>query len=113
MDCGVNQRWAAIYQAVARGMLSHLDYSEALKVDTKELEDHVLAPNERRVDIDHIARQARGERHQRLFQIFSRQGAKEILVAGVARWEHLRLLIVLDAKCLDLGEAIEQLSEKQ
>ena len=76
VDCGVYQRWAAVYQAVARGMLSHLDNSEALKVDTKELEDHVLAPNEPRVDIDHIARQARGEQHQRLFQIFSRQGAK-------------------------------------
>ena len=45
--------------------------SEALKVDTKELEDHVLAPKEPRVDIDHIARQAGGEQHQRLFQIFS------------------------------------------
>ena len=41
-------------------MPSYLDNSEALKVDTKELEDHVLAPNEPRVDTDHIARQARG-----------------------------------------------------
>ena len=62
-------------------MPSFLDNSEASKVDTKELEDHVLAPNEPRVDTDHIARQARGAQHQRWwFQIFSRQGAKEILV---------------------------------
>ena len=60
VDCGVNQRWAAVYQAVARRMLSYLDNSEASKVDIKELEDHVLAPNESRVDIDHIARQSRG-----------------------------------------------------
>ena len=103
-DCGVNRRWPAVYQAVARRMLSYLDNSEALKVDTKELEDHVFAPNEPRVDINHIARQARGEQHQRLFQIFSRQGAKEILVASVARCEqHLRMLIVLERKCLDLS----------
>ena len=32
----------------------------------------------------------------------------------MARWEeHLRLLIVLERKCLDLGEATGQLSEKQ
>ena len=75
-------------------MLSYLDNSEALKVDSKELEDQVPAPNEPRVDIDHIAVQARGEQHQRLSQIFTRQGAKEILVASVARWEeHLRMFI--------------------
>ena len=52
MDCKVNQSWAAVYQSVARRMLSFSDNSEALKVDTKELEDHVLAPSEPRVDID-------------------------------------------------------------
>ena len=51
-----NQRWAAVYQSVARRMLSFVDHSEASKVDTKELEDHVLAPNEPRVDIDHKVR---------------------------------------------------------
>ena len=44
MDCGVNHSWAAC-QAVARRMLRYLDSSEALKVDAKELEDHVLAPH--------------------------------------------------------------------
>ena len=38
---------------------------------------------------------------------------KEILVASVARWEHLRRLIVQERKCMDFGEAIEQFSEKQ
>ena len=57
----------------------------------------MLAPKEPRVDMEHIVRQPRGENHQRLFQIFCRQGAKEILVASVARWDaHLRMLEVLD-----------------
>ena len=114
VDGGVDQRWTAVCQAVARRMPSYLDNSEALKVDTEELEDHVLAPSEPSVDIEHTARQARGEQRQRLFQIFSRQRAKEILVASVARWEvHLRMLTVLERECLDLSEAIGQLSEKQ
>ena len=34
---------------------------------------------------------------KKLFQIFSRPGANEILVASMARWEeHLRRLIVLE-----------------
>ena len=51
VDSGVNQRWAAVYQAVARRMLSYLDNIEALKIGTKELEDHVLGPSEQRVYI--------------------------------------------------------------
>ena len=82
----VNQIWAAVCQAVARRIQSYLDNSEALKVGTKELKDHELAPSEPRVDIDHTSRQARGEQSQGLFLIFSRQGATEILVASVARW---------------------------
>ena len=50
------------------------------KVGTKELEEHVLAPNEPSVDIEHIVRQARGQKHKNMFQGFSRQGAKMILV---------------------------------
>ena len=74
-------------------MLSFLDHSEALKVNTRELEHEVLATNEPRVDIQHIVGQARGEQHQGVFQIFRRQRAKEILVASVARLEeHLKML---------------------
>ena len=68
-------------------MLSYLDYSEVLKVNTKELEHHVPAPNELDVDTEHIVMQAGGEKHQRLFQVFSRQEAEDIRVAGVARRE--------------------------
>ena len=54
MDCEVGQSSAAVYESVARRMLSYLDDSEALKVGTKELEEHVLAPNESSVDMEHI-----------------------------------------------------------
>ena len=58
-------------------------------------------------------RQARGEKHKKMFQIFSRKGAKEILVASVARWEeHQRMIMVLERECLDLSEAIEPLRAK-
>ena len=85
VDCGVDHGWAAVYQTVAKKMLDDLNKSEVLKVNARELECHVLAPNEPNIDIEHIVRQARGEKHQRLIQVFSRQGAKEILVAIVAR----------------------------
>ena len=54
MNCEVFKSWAAVYQSIARRMLSCLDNSEAFKVGTKELEEHVLAPNEPGVDKKHI-----------------------------------------------------------
>ena len=76
--------------------------------------EQVLSPNEPNVNIERIVRQARSEKHKKLFQIFSRQGAKEILVASMARWEeHLTMLMILERECSDLSEAILQLSEKQ
>ena len=100
VDYEVNQCWTAVYQSMARRMLSFLDKSEAPKVITKELKEQVLSPNESSVNIERIARQARSEKRKKLFQIFSRQGANEILVASVARWEeHLRMLIVLEREC--------------
>ena len=48
-----------------------------------------------------IARQARSETSKKLFQIF-RQGANEVLIASMARWEeHLRMLVVLERHCLE------------
>ena len=46
MECGVVHRWAAVHQSVARRMLSYLDHSGVSKVNTRELEHHVLAPND-------------------------------------------------------------------
>ena len=110
--CGVNQSWAAVCQSIARKMLSCLDNSEALKLSTTELREQVLSPNEPSVNIERIVRQARSEKHKKLIQIFSRQGAKEILLASMARWEeHLNMLPVLEREGWDLSEAMEHLSE--
>ena len=57
--CEVCKSWAAVHQSIARRMPSYLDDSEALKVGTKEMEKHVLAPNEPSVNIEHTVRQAR------------------------------------------------------
>ena len=77
-------------------MLRYLEDSEALKVGTRELKEQVLSPNETSVSMVRIARQSRSEKSEKLFQIFSRQGANEILVGSMARWEeHLRMLVVL------------------
>ena len=43
-------------------------------------------------------------KNTKLFQIFSRQEAKEIPVASVARWEeHLRLLMILEREARIVG----------
>ena len=65
-------------------MLSCLDKSEASKVSMKE---QVLSPNEPSFNKGRIARQARRLKSKKLFQLFSRQGAQEIQVASMARWE--------------------------
>ena len=58
--------------------------------------------------------QARGERHQRLFHAFSRQGANEILVASVAQWEEdQKDAHHTGAEESGLCQAIEQISERQ
>ena len=67
-----------------------------------------MSPNESSVNTERIARQARNEKRKKLFQIFSRQGAKDIQVASVERWEeHLIMLIVLESECQELKETIE------
>ena len=86
-----------VYQKIAKLILKYLEDSEALKVSTRELQEQVLSPNEPSVDKVRIARQARSRKSKKLFQIFSRQGANEIFVASLARWE----------------EELEHLNEKQ
>ena len=60
--------------------LRGLEDGEAAKVSIRELEEQVLFPNESRINIVRIARQAR----KKLFQIF-RQGENEVLVASKTR----------------------------
>ena len=87
--------------------------SEVLKVSTRELKEQVLSPDESSVRKVRIARQARSEKSKKLFQIF-RQGANEVLIASMARWEeHLKGLVVLERHCLALREEVEHLNERQ
>ena len=59
------------------------------------------------------ARQARNEKSTKLFQFF-RQGASEVLIASMARWEEqLKGLVVLERHCLALREEVEHLGERQ
>ena len=62
----VGHGWAAVHQTVARSMLDYLNKSEELKVNAREFENRVLAPNEPNINIYHIVMQARDEGHQRL-----------------------------------------------
>ena len=95
-------------------MLNCLDEGEALKASTRELKEQVLSPDESSFSIVRIARQARSEKSKKLFQICSRQGANEIVVASMARWEErLRIVVVLERECLALREEVEHLNEKQ
>ena len=82
----VGQGFASVYQTVAKRVLDYLNNSEVLKVNTRELECHVLAPNEPKVNIEHTVMQAIGEGHEWLFQAIIRQAAREILVASLATW---------------------------
>ena len=96
-------------------MLSYLDNSEASKVSTKELKEQVLSPNHTSVNIVRIVRQARSEKHNKIVPDLqqtrstrdpSRQYGE---VGGASDTAH-------DSgagECLDLSDAIKQLSEKQ
>ena len=59
-----------------------------------------------------IARQARSEKSNKLFQIF-RQGAHEVLIASMARWEEHLKGLVLERHCLALRDEVEHLNERQ
>ena len=72
--------WTEAREVIARGMLKCLENSEIVKVSMRELEDQVLSPNEPRINVVRIARQARNEMKEKLFQIF-RQREGEVLIA--------------------------------
>ena len=85
VDDEIHQNWTAVHQWTAKRMLRCLEDSEALKVSTGELTEQVLFLDEPSVLV-RIARQARSEKSKKLFRIF-RQGANEVLIASMARWE--------------------------
>ena len=100
VDDEVDHNWTAACEGIAKKMLKYLQDSEVLQVSTRELKEQVLSPDESSVYFVRIARQAGNEKSKKLFQIF-RQGANEILIASIARWEEqLKVLVVLERHCL-------------
>ena len=84
VDYKVNQNWTAVYKSIARRTWTKV---KLLIVSAEQ----VLCPNEPSANTERIARQARSETRKKLFQIISRQGANQIPVTSMARWEeHLR-----------------------
>ena len=82
MDYGGERWWTARDRAVTGRMVQYLDKSESLQVGIEELEDCLLGPDELEFDIRHIALNARGEKHRRLFHTFSVLGLSDFFVAS-------------------------------
>ena len=107
VDEEVDQNWTAACEWIAKKMLKYFEGSEVLKVSTRDLKEQVLSPDESSVRKVRIARQASSEESEKFFQIF-RQGANEVLIASMARWEeHLEGLVVLERHCMVLTEEVE------
>ena len=64
-------------------------------------------------DLNQIAKQARNERGQKLFQFF-RQEENVVHIASRARWDpQLKGLVELERRCQELMREVEPLSERQ
>ena len=60
-----------------------------------------------------IAKQARNERGQKLFQIF-RQEENEVYIASLARWDtQLKGSVEMESRCQELMQEVKLLSERQ
>ena len=70
----------------AAKMLNFLEDSEDLKVRLGELKEQLESPEEAGNSLMQVAKQARNERGQKLFQIF-RQEENEVSIASLARWD--------------------------
>ena len=105
--------WTEACEGIARRMVKFWEASEVAKVSIREVEAQVLSPNESRINIVRVPRQARNHKRKHVFQIF-RQGESEVLTAGKARRdEHLKGLVELERRCLTLREEVEHLSENK
>ena len=60
-----------------------------------------------------IAKQARNERRQKLFQIF-RQEENAVYIASLARWDtQLKGLVELESRCQELMQEVKHPNERQ
>ena len=65
--------WTEACEGIARRMLKCLEDSEVTKVSTRELVEQVLSPNESRINIVRIARQARNENGKMCFRFSDKE----------------------------------------
>ena len=68
--------WTGASEGIVRRMLKYLEDSEVTKVSIRELEEPVLSPNESRIDIVRIARQARNEKRKNCFRFSDKEKAR-------------------------------------
>ena len=84
-----------------------------MQVSLRELKEELEPPENTGISIMQIAKQARTERGQTLFQIF-RQGGCELYIASLTRWDaQLKGLAELERRCQDMMQEVELLSERQ
>ena len=105
--------WTEACEGIARIMLKYLEDSEITKVSKRELEEQVLSPNEPWINVVPIARLARNETKEKLFQIF-RQREGEVFIASKARWDvQLKGLVEVERRCQSFRADVEYLCERR
>ena len=92
-------------------MMKYLEDSEDLKVSLGALKDKLESPEETGIAIMQIAKQARKEGGQKIFQIF-RQEENDVCIASLARWDR-QLKGLVERRCQELMQEVELLSERQ
>ena len=96
---------------MARKMLKYLEDNEDVKAGLCELKYQLETPEEAGITIMQIAKQARNERGQKLFQIF-RQEENEVYNASLARWDTLKGLVELERRCRELMQEVKAVKRK-
>ena len=71
--------WPEADEGIAWRMVKFLEDSDVAKVSMRELEEQVLSPNESRVNIVRIARQARNEKSKHCFSSSDKEKMKSSL----------------------------------
>ena len=78
-----------------------------------ELKEGLETPEEAGISIMQIAKQARSERGQKLFETF-RQGENEVYIASAVRWDtQLKGLVELERRCQEMMQEVKLLSDRQ
>ena len=101
------------FEEMAKRMLGYFEDSGDLKVGISELKEQLETPEEEGRSIMQIAKQARNEKGQKIFDIF-RQGEEEECIASLARWNtQLKSLAELERRCQGMMQEVKLLSERQ